>query len=659
MPKLYTLFTAINDYQHVRKLTGCINDANNLKTYIQEAAKAQKLEVVPWELYDIDATKDNIHDKFLSHLGQASKNDICLFYFAGHGGQETANEAFLRHESDGKLEVLACYDSDLKHQGTFLADKELRYLIRELYENTAAQIVTIFDCCHAGTNTRSLKVIRRLMDDADSRNWDGFIFKDELTAEKVAATFDLETILPQGKHIHLAACEAHQEAQELVDEGGVFTSNLVNILEQAKGKISYHSLVSAIRKKIRPSYKQNPQAFARGDQKLLFQSFLGGITSHQRMEADLVFNKSPRGWVLELGALDGIKKNNSDLVLEILDDTQKSIGEVEMTEVLLDKTFVEVPRELDLDTKTIYKVKVSGLIVDKLRVFPIGAKEGVANIIKYFKENQQKIEGVQLVENAALADYLIVVENKRLRICLPFNHLMVTESIQGYATQSLDTLTSYLEQIAYWTFIKNLENEEATKTEQLPVNLEAFVMDESGKNETPLTIEKDKITTKYTNRIEAENGEGQPRIKLKIKITNTTKEPYYCALLFHSQNFAIYNNFIDGQTTRLEGEAVEWAEFQGNKVITLGQEEYIQHYNWKAETSYLKLIISKKSFDIAKLGMDALPSPEIKINRGVIKRGLIENEKTNPPEWMSQLVTLELENPYFDEAKAAARRKTI
>ncbi len=651
--KLYGLFAAVNDYQYISGLTGCRNDADNLHQYLKKATKAQGMEIVDLKLYDSNATKNNLKNKILSHLGQAGKEDICLFYFAGHGGQEIANDAFLKHESDGKLEVLACYDSDLQKQGSFLADKELRYLIRQLYEQTEAQIITIFDCCHSGTNTRSTQVVRRLMSDAVGRNWEDFIFSKKIKAKTVKEAFDLETVLPQGKHLHLAACEAHQQAQELVNIGGVFTSNLVNILEQTKGKISYRGLVSAIRKKIPTSYEQNPQLYAKGDKQFIFQDFLGGITSHQRLVGKLNFDTTAAVWVLDIGALQGIKKSNLDLNLEILGANNKPIGKAIIDKVLLDKTEVLIPSNMKLKLDEIYKVSISGLVVDKLSICPMGEKAGMNKITEYFRQNHRKIEGVQLVNNQALADYLVKAIDGTYQICLPSNGLTVTENVDGY--DKLSTLINYLEQIAYWTFIKNLKNENVPESESLPVKSSVFLTDTDGVKEDSLDIEKNKLTTQY----DSIPVQGQPTINLKIKLTNDTNQPYYCALLFLSQDFGIINDFVEGQTIRLEPKAIQWAEYNDEKVITLGQEDYIKHYNWPKETSYLKLIISQDFFDISKLVMEALPAPEVTRTMGIQQRGIQKINRVTPPEWMSQLITLELENPYYDEQKATAHMEEL
>jgi hypothetical protein len=77
---------------------------------------------------------------------------------------EKKEDSLWRFEPDNKLEGIVCYDSITEEEsGTLLADKELRYLIHQIATKNeqgeakagSPHIVTIFDCCHSGENTRN------------------------------------------------------------------------------------------------------------------------------------------------------------------------------------------------------------------------------------------------------------------------------------------------------------------------------------------------------------------------------------------------------------------------------------------------------------------------------------------------------------------------
>ena len=105
---IYALLVGINEYEEnvllnngtVRfpRLTGCVNDAMKIRALLQENAGASPLFVR--ELYNSLATKDNICSGFLNHLGQAGEGDQAVFYYSGHGTQETA-DACWKEETDG------------------------------------------------------------------------------------------------------------------------------------------------------------------------------------------------------------------------------------------------------------------------------------------------------------------------------------------------------------------------------------------------------------------------------------------------------------------------------------------------------------------------------------------------------------------------------
>ena len=159
-PKLYALLVGINDYNEnillagkkvkFPELYGCVSDANKVRKYLKTESY---FETSIKLLEDHNATKAEIVRQFDDHLGKAGKDDTVLFYFSGHGTQEFADKSIFKSETDNRLESIACYFS--KSDDDFLlADKELRWLIYKLSQKES-HIVTIFDCCHSGDNTRN------------------------------------------------------------------------------------------------------------------------------------------------------------------------------------------------------------------------------------------------------------------------------------------------------------------------------------------------------------------------------------------------------------------------------------------------------------------------------------------------------------------------
>jgi hypothetical protein len=106
-PKLIALLVAINDYPDpIPALNGCINDLEKIAGYL--GTESEHFDINILKLTDGEATKENIAEKFVTHLGLAGPDDVALFYFAGHGTQEFADPVFETMEPDSKLEVLVC-----------------------------------------------------------------------------------------------------------------------------------------------------------------------------------------------------------------------------------------------------------------------------------------------------------------------------------------------------------------------------------------------------------------------------------------------------------------------------------------------------------------------------------------------------------------------
>ncbi|WP_373513796.1 caspase family protein, partial [Persicitalea sp.] len=153
--KVFALLVGINNYDRVGKLHGCLNDVKAVRKYLENGTD---FNVEIKELTDEAATRAGMAAGFRDFLGRAGKDDTVLFYYSGHGTQEQA--ASLWDETDGALECLVCYDGGARSTADFLlTDKELRYLIHELSQKTKAHIVTIFDCCHSGDNTRNAALV--------------------------------------------------------------------------------------------------------------------------------------------------------------------------------------------------------------------------------------------------------------------------------------------------------------------------------------------------------------------------------------------------------------------------------------------------------------------------------------------------------------------
>ena len=79
----YSLFVGINDYKNFNKLTGARKDANDMKDLLQKSYQFDPKYTS--ELYDGQATKDNIDSVFRNLISVLTPADNVVVYFAGHG----------------------------------------------------------------------------------------------------------------------------------------------------------------------------------------------------------------------------------------------------------------------------------------------------------------------------------------------------------------------------------------------------------------------------------------------------------------------------------------------------------------------------------------------------------------------------------------------
>ena len=348
---LYALIVGISKYHHVRDLSGAYSDALALDEYLNKPFVQSRFGSIKKELLlNNEARKDSILRAWNKLFGRAEKGDVCLFYFAGHGVREvTQIPAFQEGEIDGKLESLVCVDSkpswgplEDRSQSTTLADKELRYLVHGLSE-AGMQVVTIFDCCSSGDNTRSLSkevpdFVRQInRDEIPERAYEGFIFHKEIPKEYFSRQ-TLQSLLPLGNHVQLSACRDVEVAYELPKDSrerrGVFTKALLETLEVHQGKISFHDLYHQVSHAMpqNQEFYQRPQFFFQSsDWENRYLEFLSFAPLGGQQDIGISQNSDTQEWRLDLGGLHGIHT-----------DTQVKVYSVRDKETLLDATITSI-----------------------------------------------------------------------------------------------------------------------------------------------------------------------------------------------------------------------------------------------------------------------------------------------------------------------------
>ena len=96
MAKTSALVVGINKYDHLDDLYGAVNDAH----LIRDSLFAKGIKDV-LTLTDKSATKKAIYQRWIDMVANASKGDVLIFTYSGHGGfeKDKDNEP---NETDGK-----------------------------------------------------------------------------------------------------------------------------------------------------------------------------------------------------------------------------------------------------------------------------------------------------------------------------------------------------------------------------------------------------------------------------------------------------------------------------------------------------------------------------------------------------------------------------
>lgn len=655
--KLYALLVGITDYREdikvgnesvfFPKLSACITDADKIQAYLKTDTY---YEPHIKTLYNKLATKAAIAEAITQHLGQAREGDVAFFYFSGHGTQEFADPALFPAETDKRLECLACYYDETLKNDFLLADKELRWLIKQLSANNP-HIVTIFDCCHSGENTKNAKVLTNAFKNVvekkvtftfPQRTWEQFLFstaikKESLIGNGVAAT------LPEGRHVQFSACESDESAVE-IDRQSVFTQVLISVLKGVGGDLSYHSLNSRLRQYMRGVYDQKPTVYyGNPDTNTRYLAFLNKPYSVAKNVFGEITYNTAREWQLNLGAIHGIRK---DQALEIFEaDNPSQIIKASIGVIKIDHC--EIVTDVKLDENKVYYTNWEGLGTKAIHVHfdTTGASLQLQQAI--FQElftgaNQQVIAE----DEEANAQYVLRFLNNKYYLTLPndrfrplFEPLAVTE------TDLAKKIAFCLHSIAAWESLKQLVNEDETTT--IPAN--ALTIETAIGNASYTVLNGNTLEIGY---VQQQNGEYTNTLKMKLT-NNTGKNLYICCAHFTS-DFACYTDFLNPAVYQLTaGDSVELNQ-EADTTLPVSLSDHIKWYNWKEEQETIKLIISSERFDETQLNIDGLTPPPLpgatkSATEGIIlSKGIVKKDPVRVRGWRTIDVKLIYRNPLYN-----------
>jgi len=128
------------------QLSGCHNDANNIKNFLieKQGFQEQDMLILLDDGRHQEPTKQNILTAFDRIVEYSRAGDVVFIHYSGHGGRvrDTSGD-----EADGYDETLI--PLDFKSAGQILDDDLYEHLVTKVAEGVT--VVVLMDCCHSGT----------------------------------------------------------------------------------------------------------------------------------------------------------------------------------------------------------------------------------------------------------------------------------------------------------------------------------------------------------------------------------------------------------------------------------------------------------------------------------------------------------------------------
>ncbi|MEL7162792.1 MAG: caspase family protein, partial [Bacteroidota bacterium] len=308
---IHAIFVAITEYPAgISQLPGCTNDLRAMRAFFADYASVNEADYKPTVLHNGDATRPKLIEAFRK-FEAAGEDDVCVFYFSGHGSQVPAPREFWDQEPDRKCEALVLADYG-QPSGGFLADKELSYLIAT-HTKAAGQVLLLVDSCHSGTISRSLsgKARTTALNIMDLRFTD---FHGHEHYKQEGKYFHPEV----GPHVILSACQPEQVAMEMPIRGvshGLFTHYLIEVMSTINlGDVSYRELADRVRVRVKNHYhKQDLFAEASSGLSMDAQFFDGKLV---RGNKQLLHYGKGIGWYFDRGQIAGVQVGDTAIILD-------------------------------------------------------------------------------------------------------------------------------------------------------------------------------------------------------------------------------------------------------------------------------------------------------------------------------------------------------
>ncbi len=619
--RIYALLVGVNDYApQVGKLHGCLNDVDHYHEFLTSQFDADVLDAVI--LKDAEATRENIIRHFRQHLCQATAADVAVFQYAGHGARWKSAEPFAEFFPDGMDEGLICYDSRRTPEHYDLADKELAVLLHEVAANQP-HLAVILDCCHSGSGTRSAAGLRPRFSHTmpNPRPLDSYI--DGYYSRKLESGQPLTP--PVSRHVLLAGCDRTSVSFEGYDRRGIFSTALLNALQQSAGVTNYAELFLRVRGLVRGNpltNGQTPQFEVYGGFDA-YSGFLGQSVDAKRRPVVVSFEN---GWKAMCGALNGLptepEKTVEFSIYERGADPSQPLGTAAATSIGLSKTELNVSG-LEIEPEKQYQAVITHMPVPAFPVWITGDADGLS-VLRQFQDANENHGDISLQTDLdETMDYGLSAEQGVYHITNRRTELLI-QGVKSYAPSAAEHVFRVLRAIANWHRGLKLQNH-ASHADTDTVPFQFFQLDE---DDTPQPLSSDDL--EFTVDADSNQVRGQ------FKAQNLSKQPLFMSLVYFNDQFGVQSMYNDRIEPTDENFTIT---LDGHADFTLSLDE---NEGNEAHHSFL-LIVSAENIDDFMMTQPPLTIGEIVDPAAVsAHRGLQLRNKVPEITWFTKLTTIKL-----------------
>lgn len=606
-PTTYALLIGIDEYPIPgHRLRGCRNDVEALEECLEALQGEGEWQLR--KLLDHKASREKVIAACLE-LKVAKKGDVCLIYFSGHGSSEESPAVFRHMDINGRMQSIVCHDSRLPG-GRDLTDKELSHLTWEItydQDNRALKevhLVTIFDCCHAGGNTKEAE---------RDRGIDEGVIPTEIQAYHGHQHFDRQVVRgkvyftpKRGPHIQLAASGENEKAKERDIDGlarGIYTYSLIQLLKSHKGAITYAQLQQALFVILQnKSSRQTPQldAVATRIQNRPFLNLADKTASNAFV---LSYHQELQEWLLPTGQMQGMVPTQLDQFKFYVPATDSSHG---VKEAYLSHAALADFHSTKQDQVFLANLLDLGKLKQSIGITPNLKDKLAAHLSPYF----------YLTETDQANDYQLKEQEQEQEVCLLQNNRTIYRQSLPQSSQAAIALTEKLEAIARWHRVLAIQNENPhLKPSHYQIKwyrqegADAYPSEDQAPIELLPTDQKKAIFSYRwdTHYRKQEKTWLEPAFKLNF--TNKSGRALYVTALYLQADFKITDRFC-APTLLDSGQPLDFQYRTKSgrlyRSIFLSIYPELQQAGNTSIKEYIKLFISYKPFDLQQLKQDGL-----------------------------------------------------